>query len=265
MANIRKPFFVVPHPLGTIATGNAASGYPATHLNRHKAIGLVWKSTGSTNLWVRGDFGSSKTIDFAAIIAANAQAGSTIRLRLGTTQAEVDGTATYDSGAIPIISPSISREDGRYHSHHELPSTQTARWWRIDIAGHTGNFQASNLVLGSKIEPSRFYDLDYEYGVEDMGDAEFTRLGVIDEVPGVILRTVNFTLSWQSEAELEGSFRPFIEKVGKTGIVYCCFDPEASTYRQARTYMGLFRKPPYARGQRKPRTFAQEFQILSYI
>lgn len=260
-----KPFFVVPLDLGTIATGNQASGFPVTNLNRRKAIGLTWKSSGNTNLWARGSFGATRSIDFCSLLEANALPGTTIRLRLGTTQAQVDGTAPYDSGTLTFINPSITREDGLYHSHLELPSVQNASWWRIDIGGHTGDFQAASLVLGQKITPSRFYNLDFEYGIEDLGSAEFTRWGVLDEEPGLIFRTVSFTLAWQTEAEFEASFRPMIEKLGKRGIVYLCFDSEATAYRQARTYFGILSKPPFAKGVRKPKTFSQEFTMLSMI
>lgn len=265
MPTIRKPIFVRPLNAGAITTGNEVSGKPAAHLKRLNAIGLVWRSSGSLNLWIRGDMGASYAIDFVSLIAANAQPGTTIRVRLGATQAEVDGTAPYDSGAVPFISPAVTRESGLYHSHLETPSVQTARWWRIDIAGHTGDFEASSLVLGRKIEPSHFYNYDHEYGAEDFGSLEITRYGVFDEEPGVILRTVSFQLAWQSEAEWESSFRPLIENLGRRGIIYCCFDPEPTAYRQARTYMGVMRKTPFARGTRKNRTFAQDFDILSLI
>lgn len=222
MSTIRKPFFVAPLDLGTMTTGNSASGFPVSNINRHNAIGLTWKTSGASNVWARGDFGTARPIDFCAMIAANALPGTTIRLRLGTTQAEVDGTAPYDSGALAFISPSITRDDGLYHSHLELPSTQTYRWWRIDIGGHTGDFQAADLVLGSKLEPGKFYDYEFQFGVEDMGSMEFTRFGVPNEEPGVIMRAIELTLSWIAEAEMETSFRPMLEKLGKRGIVYLC-------------------------------------------
>lgn len=248
-----------------MATGNATTGFPVTNLNRFKAIGLTWKSTGNLNLWARGQFTASQSINFCAIVAANAQAGTTYRLRLGTTQAQVDGTAPYDSGTLTFISPSITRSDGLYHSHLEIPSVQTATWWRIDIAGHTGDFQASMLVLGQKVQPSKFYNLDFEYGVKDLGNLEWGRYGVLDEDPGLIARTVAFTLAWNTEAEFETSFRPMMEQLGKRGIVYLVFDPEATVYRQAKTFMGVFDKPPAARGVRKPKTYSQDFALTSFI
>lgn len=149
MPTIRKPFFVIPLALGTIVAGNAQLGNPVFNLNRAKAIGLTWKTAGNTNVWARGNFTAARSIDFMALIAANALPGTLIRLRLGTTQAEVDGVAPYDSTALAFISPSITRTDGLYHSHLELPSVITATWWRIDITGHTGDFEAATLVLGA--------------------------------------------------------------------------------------------------------------------
>lgn len=262
---IRKPFFVIPADLGVVVSGNVRAGYSVHHLARHKGIGLTWRSEGSSNVWARGAMSATTPIDFCSLIAANALPGTTIRLRLGTSQAEVDGSAPYDSGALPFISPSITRTDGLYHSHLELPSVENATWWRIDIGGHTGDFQASSLVLGKKIEPTYFYNFEWESGIQDMGSLEITRLGVFDEEPGVILRTIDFTLGWVGEDEFEASFRPMMERLGTRGIIYLCFDPEPTTYRQAKTYMGVMQKPPFARSQRRPRTYEQQFQILSLI
>lgn len=265
MPTIQKPIFVVPYALGTITTGNEVAGHPAIHLGRHKAMGLTWKTSNASNVWVRGDFGSARSISFVSIISANALSGTDIQVRLGTSQGEVDGTAPYDSGAVDFISPSIVREDGLYHSFLRLSSPVSARWWRIDITGHTGAFEASALVIGNVIETPCFYNQDHEFGIEDLGQVEINRWGVFDETPGVVLRRVDFTLSWMSEAVFEATFRPMHEKLGQTGMVYVCFDPEPTTYRQARTYFGLFRQPPFAKATRKARTFSHEYQIRSLI
>ena len=262
-----RPFFVVPEALTFHATGNEADGTPASMLGRADAIGLVWRSAGAANLWVRGRFEGSavRAINFCSVILANALPGTTIRLRLGTSQAQVDGSAPYDSGALAFISPSITREDGLYHSHLEIGAEQSASWWRIDIGGHTGDFQASTLVLGRRIASAKFQDFDYQFGVEDTGKAEINRFAVMDRQEGVVLRTLDMTLNWISETEFETDFRPMMETVGTSRPAYLCFDPEANAYRQQRSYLGLFRKAPYARGRRKPGTFGGEYQIKSVI
>lgn len=263
---IRKPLFVIPLDLGTVVAGNAVLGHSVFHLNRPKAIGLTWKTDGASNVWARGMFAASQTIDFCAMIAANALPATKIRLRLGATQADVDGgSAPYDSGAVDFISPAVTRASGLYHSHLELSSPQAATWWRVDITGHTGDFEAATLVLGAGITPSRFYNLDYERGVRDLGSLDFSRWGVFDEEEGAIFRTLDFTLGWQTEAEMEASFYPMMETLGSRGVVYVCFDPQANTYRQSKTYLGVLAKPPFAKGAKKPATFSQDYSLISMI
>lgn len=285
MAEIQKPFFVVPIDLGTVASSAAYAGYPVTNINRLKSIGLTWKASASGGLWARGQFASAQIVDFCAIVAANAQLGTLYRLRLGYSSAEVGGTgAAYDSGWQPFI-PSfdsdaevsalsldfldriylIETAPSTFHSHLEMDAPQAATWWRIDISNHSGDFQCAALVLGKKVQPTHFYNLDFEFGAKDLGTLDITRMGVWDEEYGKVLRTVAFTLGWTSEAEYEASFRPMIEKLGKRGIVYVVFDPSPTAYRVKRTYMGVFDKPPGTKGIRKPRTYTQDFEITSMI
>lgn len=264
MAAIEKPIFVAAVDLGMIIAGSALTANPVSNLNRLDTMALTWKtSTGTT--YARGQFTKTEAISFLAIVAANAQSGTTYRLRLGSSQAEVDGTAPYDSGSLAFISPSITRDDGLYHSHLEIPSVVNATWWRIDIAGHTGAFEAGGAVMGKAIEPSRFYDRDYERGFEDLGAISYNRMGVPDVTDGVKLRTLAFTLSWLNEAEYEDVFAPLVEKVGTTAPIYCCFDPAPTTWRQRKTYLGTLGKAAFARGGVKPRNMAMELQIRSLI
>lgn len=261
------PFVVIPTPLGTITTGNEISAKPASHLNEFLDIGMTWKSSGNTNLWVRGDFGSGgKKVDFVSLLGANAQAGTTIRFRFADTQAAVDGTADYDSGVQPFISPSITSDDGLYHSHWSLPFVHLKRWWRIDIGSHTGDFEAANLILGQKVTPSRYYSAGFEMGVQDQGDLEFGRWGVGDQTSGLILRTLKFDLEWLTETEEMTMFAPLMKKIGLRNPALWCFDPEATVYRQAKTYFGVVKGNPFATGgQTKPGNYSRSFSILSLI
>lgn len=241
---IQKPFAVIPTPLGTVTTGNETGGAFASHLGEFKNPGMVWRTAGASNAWVRGNFGAAKAVDFISIMATNAQAGTTIRLRLGDSQAEVDGTADYDTGAIPLISPATTREDGIYHSHFELPSTQTKQWWRIDIAGHSGDFQASMLVLGLKRQFADFYNPDFEFGYEDTGDIKIGAYGVVEETPGLILSALNMTFGWMTETDRATKFQPLAKALGKRNVAFWCFDPDATTQRQEKTYLGWFTEIP---------------------
>jgi len=267
MAVISKPIIVQPLPLVNITASTAEVSKPAFHLGRHNAPGLTWRATGTGHQWLNGEFGGARSIDFLAVIGMSAASAMSVMLRLGDSTAQVDGSLpAYSSGTLPFVStaPAVAPEDGLYHSFLRLPSPVSATHWRIDFQ-QTGISEASAIVLGRAIEPSHFYNPDYEHGIEDLGEFEISPWGVLDEQPGLVWRTLDFTLGWQSEVEFETTFRPLMRAIGSRGVVYCCFDPTDSPYRQARTYMGPLRRPLFARGSRKPRTVAQEFSILSFI
>lgn len=260
---IRKPIFCNPLPVAALTSTTPVTGFPVTNLTRFKDIGLVWKVSGGG--FVRGDFGSTKPVDFVAMLASNAASGTTIRVRLGTTQVEVDGTAPYDSGV--LLWPGEASLGGvavPAHSHLEIGSVQNARWWRIDV-GHSGTFQAATIVIGQRLEPTRFYNYGFERGGKDLGKIDISRLGVVDEEPGIKLRTMDFTLGWQTEEEYETKFRPMAEAVGETSPVYLCFDPTFGAYRASKTYFGFLKNPAYARGSRKVATYEQTVSMLSLI
>ena len=260
---IEKPIFVLPVDLGTIATGNERTEAPALHLNEHDSPGLVWRSNGSSSVWARGQMAASQVISYCSVLSANALPGTQIRLRLGASQAEVDGTAPYDSGTIDFISPPVTRESGLYHSLLRFTAVD-ATWWRIDITGHTDDFEAMSLILGKEVQSSRFYDRGFEESTDDLGSIDFARWGVAMEVDGFMFRTKSFKLSWVSEAEFNANFRSIMMQ-GKRGPVLLLFNPEEVAGRQEEFYFGRFAQPPFAQNSRKPGTFAMEFSMLSML
>ena len=121
-------------------------------------------------------------------------------------------------------------------------------------------------MLGKAIEPSRFYDRGYEFGFEDMGSIEWSRWGVPTVEDGLLWRTLNFKLSWLTEAEYRASFAPLAANRGKRKVAFWCFDPTANAYRQDNCYLAWFKQaPPFAQAAQKPGSYAMEFSILSLI
>jgi hypothetical protein len=264
---IRKPFAVIPLNLIALVGGNGKINRPWTHLALPEYPGMVWETDGNDRLWVRGQFDGSKPVDFCSLMGTNAQAGTTLRLRLGTSQAEVDGTAPYDSAALPIIAPSRTEASGLYHSHLELPNVETATWWRIDIGSHTGDFSAAALILGEKLEPSNFYNRDREIGFEDLGALEVSRNGVIADTPGTVLRTLLFRLGWVEEEEFWSKWAPMAERRADGGkqIVFWAFDPEATVRRQAKTFLGFLSRDIFMRGNDFPKANQMDFQFRAIM
>ena len=265
-----KPFAVVPHDLGTIdGVGNEKANRPASHAGEFKNPGMIWESSGASDVWVRGDFGSAKAIDFLGLIATNATAATTMRLRLGDDATEVNGSADYDSGAQLIRNPAVTREDGIYHGHFELPALTVKQWWRLDIGSHTGDFGNMAIVLGQKRQFVDFYNGGpdgFEFGDEDMGDIELGRYGVVSETEGLMLRTLKMNFGWMSNSDRIAKFAPLSRTLGLRNVALWCFNPEATSERQNKTYFGWLTELP----RFKPSTWKQDrftvpFEIRSMI
>ena len=261
---IEKPIFCTPVDLGTIATGNEREESPAYHLGIHDSPGLVWRTNGGSNIWARGMMPQATAISFCSMLAANALPVTKIRLRLGSSQAEVNGgSAAYDSGEVDFISPAATRDGRLYHSFDRFDEVE-ALWWRIDIIDHPNDFEAMGLVLGKAVQTGRFYDRGWEIGARDLGAIDYSRFGVAMEVDGFVGRTVTFKLSWVTEAEFEANFRRLM-LLGTRGPVFLCFDPQEVAERQERIYFGRFGQAPFAQSSRKAGNFAMEFAMQSIL
>jgi len=264
---IRKPFAVFPLALVSPVGGNALANRAVTHLALPQYAGMRWQSNGNANLWVRGQFNGARRVDFMSLMAANAQPGTTIRLRLGTSQAEVDGAAPYDSTALPFIAPARTEASGLYHSHLELPSVVNATWWRIDISGHSGDFSASALILGERLEPAHFYNRDREIGFEDLGSFDISRNGVVADTPGTVLRTLLFRLGWVDEAEWWQKWAPMglRDASGGKQPVFWAFDPEPTVYRQSKTFLGFMARDLFKRGNDQGTRNSMDVQLRGIL
>lgn len=257
-----KPFFVRPLAFAISSTGNEETATPADHLAEFDAPGMTWGTDGASTVYVILDFGSAKPFDFVSMISANAISATDIRVRAGATST---GTGSYDSGTLDFIDPAITREDGLYHSHLEIGSVQTYRYVRIDITSHTGDFQAASVVIGEKIQSDTFYSPGWEMEPVDLGKIDVTRFGIVEEEEGLIYRRLAFTLAWMTYSEYETVFQPMTEAVGLRELIYCCFDPEDATKRQANSYLGWMKKAPVARGGKRFGKYEVDFEILSLI
>lgn len=266
---IQLPFAVIPHDLGTIdGVGNEKSSRPASHAGEFKNPGMVWESSGASNVWVRGNFGAVKDIDFFGLIGTNASASTTMWLRLGDNATEVNGTAPYDSGATLINNPTVVDPDGIYHGHFELPSIVSRQWWRIDVGSHSGDFRNMAIVMGQKRQFADFYNGGggFEFGNEDMGEIEIGRYGVVSEAEGLMMRTLKMEFGWMSESDRYSKFAPLAKNMGLRNVALWCFDPEPNAYRQSKTYFGWLKELPTFRPTTwKQDRFTSTFEILSMI
>src|SRR5689334_1274481 len=133
---------------GTLTNGNELASLPATNLQTMQPS-KRWRTSGVANVWIQVDFGAATALDLVALISHNALAPDTWRIR-----ASADSTPTtspdYDSGSLNLfpggVRPTESWRD-HYDSFKILPSTQTWRYWRIDVTCSASYFEAGRVVL----------------------------------------------------------------------------------------------------------------------
>lgn len=258
------PFFVKPLPFTVIGVNNQISSNPAQNLSDFHYAGATWKTSGANAKWIIGDLGSAVAVDFLGTLSANADSGTNYLFALGTTAMNGIGTgASYTSGTLPFISPALTTRT-LYHSHLEIGTPQTYRYFNYYVSAHTGDFEAAFLVVGKKITPARYYDNDYERGFEDLSRFDLGRNGVPDIAYGSVLPSLKFTLSWLSEDEHENYIDPLLKACGTTEPLYVCFDPESTANRQGRTFFG--RISASKRGQRRHfNVWQRDFEVTSLI
>lgn len=257
------PFFVEPLPFTVINGSSGPSDRPASHLAEFKYAGMVWRSNAGSFHTVTLDFGAPVTIDHVSLLNTNAQPGTQWFINAGATQANAEGgSPSFATGDAPLISPAVTGRD-RYHGFRSF-SAQTYRYWVVGMLSHTGTFEASILAAGRRISTASYYEPEWEAGPEDLGTLAYSRNGVPEIADGATLRRLGFNLQWVTEAETESLLLPMLGRLGRRGSVLCCFDPDATVYRQGRTYFGTLADQGRMRKIGFNR-FEKRFEIVSII
>lgn len=130
-----------PNPFNVVS----ASGQNAQFLLMDEP-GLVWRNSSASASLVVGLDGS--VIDTVALAGTNLKAGSTVRIRLGSSESAVNGTAAVDitttiAKGVPVA--------GRSFVIQKLPSAAAHSFLRIDITSGGGHIEVSRLVVGKSV------------------------------------------------------------------------------------------------------------------
>lgn len=242
----------------TTVSANETPTAPLSRCNVD-APGLVWRSTGLAGVYatLRWD-GSS--IDTIALVGTNLRAGDLVRIRIGSSQAVVDGdsaaldiTRTAWSGVAPVAGAlTVFLVDGSF----------TGPFVRIDISspGNPAGFvEVGRIVLSQRITCDGV-GLGADQTVEDGS--------VVEDGPGYT--TVDYqrvrtgwkvTVDRISEADYYGKWWPMLMTVGKSSGFL--FIPDADpAYLQNQAVFG--RMTSSAKGNAKSSDFyIVDMSILS--
>ena len=139
-------FIVVPRSFTVLA--NSASTTPTTYLQNDEP-GLVWRTTGASSNYVTVQLAAG-SLNVISLAGTNLVAGDTIRIRLGNSQASVEGSSAPVDRTATIAAG--TPQNGTSFVIDKLSSPVTYTFARIDFTSVAGSYvEVSRLILGSAI------------------------------------------------------------------------------------------------------------------
>lgn len=259
-----QPFFVIPYQPISIIESNARAERPASHLVEYLYPGMVWRTMGpQIFVNVAMDLGEEKSIDFFAMLGVSSWSGVTANAVMGTS---LGGFEQYASASFSIPEPAEPPPAGFLGQWlHWLSAPINSRYPSAYIHNQTvQDHGATFFIVGKRMTFARYAEHDWEVGIDDLSTVTMTRGGVPDIAAGAIMRTISFTMKWVSEAEYFEKVAPLDMACGRGKPVLLCFDPDATSRRQALTFFGLLRENPRNR-RINARAFERRFEMLSFI
>lgn len=180
--------FATPLEVAALTAGDEADEMPAAELLTMQPTDK-WRAA-LANAFVVVDLGSATVVRLVALLATNATAAATWRIRAATSEANLTAAPGYDSTAIAF--PIAGTLDAaliaarRVHGVKWLGAAgQNFRWWRVDLidAGNPdGYLEAGRLYLAAGFQPATNYQ--FGAGLEPVDNTEHRETMGGNTVPG---------------------------------------------------------------------------------
>lgn len=222
--------FCQPLPITYVSSSTLTVAEPKNMTNDEP--GMVWRSSSLSPAYVVFSFATA-SVDTIALVGNNVRSSGTMRVRIGTTAAQVNGTAPFDqtfsawSGIAPV-------DDAI--SMFLLSAPVTGSFIRIDFsdAGNpAGYFQCCRLVIGKRVTNAGI-DIGHEEVFDDTSGIEDAYGAVTIDKYG-IRQQHKITISHVKEEEYYASWRPFLASVGMSKF-FLYAERTDDPYQQHKTF-----------------------------
>jgi len=234
-----------PKAISSITPSNTASGYSGSNMALD-LMGLVWKSdTGSATRNVIFDLGSDTAVDTIVLVGLNGalQAWNwSIDL---ATSAQGAFTGSFFAGSSRTLlagtnSPTSGLGKALWLASSETSPPATSRYVRVNFSNlGTAAVEVSRAIIGSAIQPGINFAYGAGFGVRSMGNVDFSNTGVPLVRNGARLRGLAISFDAATEAEVQTSIQPMLERLGNDNTICVVTDPDANADRQNRIYFGF--------------------------
>lgn len=228
---------------GTLtAAGTLSSTLPVANLATDQP-GEAARWTSLTGMAIVLELDAAQAINLIALIAHNGTGSATWQIRGATSEANLTASPGYDSGSVSMW-PATGRPSGhdKLTSIHVPASAQTFQWWRIDISDGSnpdGYFEAGALIVDDAFQPGVNMAYGQAIGFDDPSEQVRAEGGQTWATPTGARRTVQFTLGFESEADMMGTAYEIDRRRGARKPVFWVFDPAETTHLHRRAVYGL--------------------------
>lgn len=235
--SVDKALMVVPEKLNQISCATASAGAPVSNLLRDDPMSVMRIDAAGTHTII---FETSwRPVDTIALLGTLAGREAQWQIRAAASQAGLSAP-TFTTGFVPFhASPNLG-ERKLYHGLSLLPSLRTEPWWAIDIQHTAPGFIARDLVVGQarrSVNASR----GSSQSIYDQGSMNRTTFGTPQRVVGWRGRSLDFELSWLSEAEYQAKWSDLEMMLGLTTPVMVIPNSKQNQYLHDRIGFGAIR------------------------
>lgn len=196
----------------------------------------VWRATGATAEYIVWDFGEDIVVEALALVAHNLSSSATLRLRLGTSEANVTAAPGYDSGTVSAWPVSGKPAELDWQSYFSLLLAANAvgyRYGRLDIADATntdGYVQAGRLFVGPAFVPAINIDLNPTLSLISSDEAGRSAFGhTFGDNRGPAARVLQLPMSAVDEDEMGDELFELQRYCGLAKDFAFCLNPAATT------------------------------------
>lgn len=233
---------IEPLAMASITASNTASGHDAEYC-ANDFIGVVWQSsTGLSSVTLTVDLGADVAFDTACLIGCvGAQSAWTLQTEIATAAQGSGFTGAWTGSTETFLAGTVSPRNGRSKALWQAPSGAPAigRYVRFTIAS-LGSLPVTigRIVIGQKIHMARNFSFGAAFGVNALGNVDFSINGVPLRRFGAKLRALGISFGHVHRDEVEEKVQPLLEVSGNDMPIMVVTDPDAHEQRQSRIYFG---------------------------
>lgn len=234
-----------PIAMSTITPSATASGYTGANMALDQ-MGLVWNSgSGSATRDIEIDLGADTALDTIVLIGLNgAQSTWDWSIDLATAAQGPFTGAFFAGTSRDLLAGANATTSGLgkafWQASSETSPPASARYVRINFTNlSNAAVEVSRIIIASAFQPSINFSYGAAYGVRPLGAVNFSNTGVLLRRQAAKMRGVGLSFRAATQAEIEDSIQPLLERIGNDKPLCIVTNPDANANLQNRIYFGF--------------------------